>query len=1532
MLSGAGLLAIMAFQLLSADPFLERLYEKLRRYRANYPEEKLYVQTDKPFYAPGDDIWFNAFLLDATSHKPSAVSDVVHVELIDPKGQVALTASLLVLDGTAHGDFHLDEAMPGGLYRLRAYTRWMKNFGEDTYFIKDVPVQRIVAPRLLLKLDFEKEAYGPGDTVVATLEAADLKNVKAAQAPIDYTVQLAGALLLRATSATLEDGSARITFRLPNDLTVPDGLLNVIVATDGVTESVSRAIPIVLNKITLRFFPEGGQQIMGVPGRVAFQATNEFGKGADVSGVIVDKSNRVVTPFSSIHMGMGSFAFTPVAGESYFARIERPVTPPALIPLPTPMERGYSFNMQEKDSTSVTWTIHAPEEGIVYMIAQAHGELLHTEKASVVKGKNTWRLQTNSFPRGICVFTLFDAQGIAQAERLVFLQPSKGLRIQLITNKERYEPRDQVRVDIRTTDFTGKPVRAKLSLAAVDDKIISFADDKQDNLLSQMLLSSEVRGKIQEPSFYFDPAEPHAPEALDHLLMTQGWRRFTWQAVLDSTRNITFAPEKTRTIAGTVVNDSGQGMATTVTLIEAGGRRRIVNVETTADGHFVFKNIDPTVNILLITRKPGVIVMQKNAMQSISHQSLKSTGLLPDVQGEVDEETETSEGDVAEETTVEDLDLTFSQDVSQLSEVVITGLGVEEARNVTGTMVRVQNAPGAGFFSTATFEDALTGRIPGVMVRPQTGNPGASTTLTLRGVSSLGSGGNEPLYVIDGYPLAPSLNRNFANGSVVDPADIESIHVINSPEATAIYGSRGANGVISIVTKSNLGYRQVHAKTKPPRYNSVLITPRGFTQVREFYQAPPERSREAKRDNFKTTVFWHHSVVTDEAGEAHVSFYHNDAVSAFRITAEGFSTTGLLGRAEHVYHTELPLSLDIKLPAFLGFEDVLRLPVSIRNESPVVRTVQVTLNLPDALQVTESVTRQVSIQPRSSTIVYYTISSRGVAGKFPLTVEVTSGRYNDQINHVLQVRPTGFPRRASFAAKALDNTFALDIRDPEKNSVHAEMAVYPDLLGELFSGAEAILREPHGCFEQVSSSTFPNILALQFMQESRQINEQRQRDALRYIRMGYQQLMAYEIKGGGFEWFGLPPAHEGLTAYGLVQFHEMKKVFSGVSDDVITRTRGWLMQRRDGKGGFHLNPGKYGFSGASPSVTNAYIVYALSETGEKDIMPEYRVALAEAIQSKDMYRMALLAHSAMNLHQPDDYIRLLTLFQEQVNLVGVGSLKAEHSIVRSSGTSLLTETLSLWALAIMKGPEPDMSLVQECIQQILSSRVNGQFGSTQGTTLALKALTELGKRMNTQKQDGSLVLSIGDQLVNQIDFTKDARGKLTSADFADKLSRGAQTLHAQFKGVNEPIPYSIDIVWYSKLPDSDDRCPLNLTTRLSTQSVRQQETVRLQAVLTNKTSGGLPMAVAVIGIPPGLSVQPWQLKELQEKSVFDFYEIMNGNLVIYYREMAPGGRVVVNLDLKADIPGTYTGTASCAYLYYTQEHRVWTHGNSINID
>ncbi len=315
-----------------------------------------------------------------------------------------------------------------------------------------------------------------------------------------------------------------------------------------------------------------------------------------------------------------------------------------------------------------------------------------------------------------------------------------------------------------------------------------------------------------------------------------------------------------------------------------------------------------------------------------------------------------------------------------------------------------------------------------------------------------------------------------------------------------------------------------------------------------------------------------------------------------------------------------------------------------------------------------------------------------------------------------------------------------------------------------------------------------------------------------------------------------------------------------------------------------------------------------------------------------MYRMALVANAAYALGRADDYGRIIAKFGRQIEASGIDNLKADHSLVYSYGASLQVETVSLWALAVMKSPACDRLLVKTCIDFLLRNRRYGQFGSTQATALALTALTRYAELMRATSHDGAIQVLVNNNVVQCQDYSKDAMETLTVNGFDGKLLAGTKpVLRVAFKDTPESLPYSLNLSWRTKLPPSAKDSHIQIGTALAASRVDVNGTVRLSITLRNVTHNGLPMTMAVVGIPGGLSPQPWQLKELQEKGVFDFYELQNGRVMLYFREMAPDGVAVVNLDLKAEVAGTYTGAASCAYLYYYDELKHWAAGNRITI-
>src|SRR5690606_13736331 len=210
--------------------------------------EKIYTQTDRPFYFPGETIWFKSYIV-GSDHTISNLSDLIHAELISPKGAVVTSRLLSIDQGYAYGDFHINNDWAGGIYTLKVYTNWMRNYGEEAIFTKQITVQKVVQPNLLLNLKFQKEGYGKSSEVITDFVVKDLKNNPLAHKEMTFEVTLKGQSFLTEKFMTDADGKAHPRFKLPENLETADVVLNVLIPYQGTTESISRAVPVVLDTI-----------------------------------------------------------------------------------------------------------------------------------------------------------------------------------------------------------------------------------------------------------------------------------------------------------------------------------------------------------------------------------------------------------------------------------------------------------------------------------------------------------------------------------------------------------------------------------------------------------------------------------------------------------------------------------------------------------------------------------------------------------------------------------------------------------------------------------------------------------------------------------------------------------------------------------------------------------------------------------------------------------------------------------------------------------------------------------------------------------------------------------------------------------------------------------------------------------------------------------------------------------------------------------------------------------------------------------
>lgn len=1524
----------LSFTTLPDSIFLPYLLKRFQEYTIQNPEEKIYVQTDKPFYKPGDKIWFAVSLRNGQTMQASSLSNIVYAELIDPRGGVYQKVNLKAVEGKSRGFFMIDSMAPGGLYKLKAYTAWMNASPCFVPFEKDIQVQKIIKPRLLWKLDFAKQAYGPGDTVVVNVDLKDLSNTPIIGQPLQYQVLIEGKQHMSSSITTDSSGSFQLSFPLPADLKVNDGVLNLTLYHNGRTNSLSRAIPIVLNKIDIQFMPEGGDWVDGIESKVAFKAVNEFGKPADVEGYITNSAGEKVVTFASFHQGMGAFRLTPTASENYTAHLTSPAGIIRGYSLPVSKSQGGVLAVDSCTHQSLDFHVGGDGNQIIHCIIHIRGKVMFS-KTYHYSGQSVHEsLPVAQWPAGVAHITLFDDFETPFAERLVFVNPHRKMQVSVTTDKLVYAPREKVKMSLRTTDESGHPIAANLAVSVVNDKIVTFANDKQDNILTSLLLTSDLKGKVFEPSFYFKEGEPKALPAIDYLLLTQGWRRFSWSTVLNGHWRNDF-PETYNQVWGQVFRGSRRsGVEAKVALVDVKGNK-VATTKTGSSGRFVFTHLDSlstfTIYAKRLHRKDKNLSVVTSNLQfkpgtEGSNLSIESPSFNTKASGVKKKQVNSSmvmQEEITPASMESDAIMILEDDEQGLDEVVVVGYGVQKKSNLTGSVVSIQ---AESLSSTSlNVSNLLDGRVPGVLITNDTGGPGSSASVMIRGTAS--SFGSEPLYLVNGMPMQDIRG--------LDPSLIGSIEVLKDPSLLAIYGSRAANGVIAISTKSS--YYMYHRPKKqtdricqfgPVNYSRPYLQP-----AIEFYH-PRYQDKDSivLEPDFRETICWQPEVTTGRDGTATLEFCNSDEVTSFRAIVEGIGSDGLIGRCEYVHSIQKPVSIDATLPPYLLFGDRVMLPVVLTNSTSLPIDGHLLTRLPRMFSSAWPADTTFTVASGQSLKVMIPVEVRHVAAKDMIDLRFGDATFKDRYVEPVEVVKCGFPVNFSFSSRALTTSFSVPVSDMIENSLSGKIYFYNDLLDQVMSGIESVLREPHGCFEQLSATTYPNILILNYLKTTRQANPEAAEKARKFIQTGYKKLAAYETKEGGFEWFGHTPPHEGLTAYGLMEFIDMEEVTDFVDPNLISRTLNYLLSRRNGKGGFHQNTGKYGFSAASEKVTNTYIVMALThaKVSMNDIHQEFDAALAEARKSEDPYRMALMAHACLNMNDSVDAENLLGVLADKVAKHGVKALRAQQSIVCSYGTSFEVETASLLADALMRSKRDYFPVITTLMDFILSKRANGGFGSSQATVLALKAVINYGKLINQFNENGSVTLWLNQKAVATREIVAGSQS-ICIDSLQQYMQPGLQNWEVRFNGITNPVPFTMDLNWSINTPNPSERCSVRFNTTLSQAQCKVGDLVRMSVQLKNKTSGGLPMTMAMIGIPSGLTLQPWQLKEMQEKHAFDYYEVHKNYLVLYFREMGPYQTIQLNFDLKAEVAGKYQAPAGNAYLYYTDELRDWVEGEEIEI-
>ena len=828
------------------------------------PKEKLYLHLDKPFYGAGEKIWFKGYLVNATTHQDNSQSNFIITELINRSDSIVERKKIRRDSLGFHNAFTLPATLPAGDYYLRGYSNWMLNEDPDFFFSRNIKIGNSIDNTIVSSIEYQQE-----DDTHYTAKIKFTSNVQAVfeNTTIKYLYLENGKIKNKGKKKTDENGW--ISISLP-DLKSP-AARRIEVEFDDPQYIYKRTfyLPVFTNDFDVKFFPEGGA-LLSIPHQnVAFKVQGADGFSKEVEGFLFNSKGDTLTNFRSEHNGMGIFTMNPVDNETYYvtARTNDSIT--KRFDLPAIEPKGISIAMSHykqeiRYEIQKTETTEWPQK--LFLLAHTRGKLAILQP---INPERTFGKMSDSlFTEGITHFMLIDQQGNALSERLVFVPDHKPNQWQITADQPTYGKREKVSLQIAAKDNEGNPVEGTFSVSITDRKSIQ-PDSLADNILSNLLLTSDLKGYVEDPAYYFLNQDARTLRSIDYLMMTHGWRRHKIENVLRTpSLNFTNYIEKGQTISGRIMGFFGANVKKGPICVLAPKYNIIATTETDEKGQFIVNTSfrDSTTFLVQARTKKGFagvdILMDPPQYPVATHKAPYFNGAA---------------------TFMEDY-LMNTRDQYYME----GGMRVYNLKEVTVTAKRERPSSKSiytGGINTYTVEED---RLQGY---GQTAFDAASrlpsVTITNGSEIHIRNNSEPAIIVIDDivYEDASDILKD------IQVSDMSSISLLRGADAV-ILGPRASGGAVVITLKDP---RNLPAR---PAQGIITYTPLGYSESVEFYHPTydtPEK-KNAQRSDFRSTVYWNPELRLDAEGKATIEYYTPDSTAPEDIIIEGVDKNGKVCR------------------------------------------------------------------------------------------------------------------------------------------------------------------------------------------------------------------------------------------------------------------------------------------------------------------------------------------------------------------------------------------------------------------------------------------------------------------------------------------------------------------------------------------------------------------------------------------------------------------------------------------------------------
>jgi len=1505
------------------------------------------LTTEKPIYQPGQTIHVRALALDRAHHN-AAGGRKLTFEVEDSRGnKVFKKATQTDKFGIASAEFELADEVNLGTYHLRA-VMGAEDAATNTAELA-LNVERYVLPKFKVAVEIPsrdrqgadnrtKRGYRPGGHVTGTVRANYFFGKPVDEAVVGVKASGLDVAQFEAVSAqgkTDREGAYRFDLRLPNYFAgrpLSHGAAAVLIEAtvkDAAGHAETRGEPITVSEspLIVTAVPEGGTLIPNLENQVFVITAYPDGTPA-VSSVKVHaegNADQIATTDDGgvalirLRAGVGRESVRIEASDregNHAASSVRLEARDGLEQILLRTEHAV-YRAGERIALRVFST---KKRGTAYVDVVKEGQTVLTRDLDIVNGQAELALTATPDLAGTVDIHAYlfgqDARPVGD-HRLVFVQPADELKIEAQVGPamvgpasagHAYKPGEEARIRFRVTNGRGEGVEAALGLQVVDEAVFALAEKQPGMAKVFFYLEQEA----MKPRY-----EIHSlgmPQIVEPVPVARAAQRDrAARALFSATEMVSgnkFETEFGRTVPLTKYAQ----------YFERYQQRYRAQLTQLADS-FTRSSTEPSGSVAMRDAwGTSLRVERVNWVPQKTYYEVRSAG--PDRQfGTTDDLVgylelrsrplvgRSSSGPSRLDLNIEHDRGPFNGLAELTGSVVDQQGGALEGANVTAHSISSGTTRKA--WANANGQFSLAG-IPEGEYEVKVSN-GAETVS--RRVS---------LKVRDRGVLSVML-RQATGGSVVT--------VANPPFSGGIVGGvpgGAAGGMIGgiLEDRANAPMRMMapRAAMAFAEASPVPVATGSFAKVEPAAPAAHVRSY------FPEALYINPEIITDQNGAASITIPLADSITTWRMAMLASTMHGALGSGVSSLKVFQDFFVDLDLPVTLTQGDRVSIPVAVYNYSAARGDVRLELKKEDWFALADDdAGKTVAVDSGRVGASQFTIEAQRI-GKFKLTLAAhMNGGSNpaDIVVREIEVVPNGREQNVVFNGR-LETAVEHEVSFPSAAIAEASkifVRLYPGPLSQVVEGMDAILRMPFGCFEQTSSATYPNVLALDYMKRTKKLTPEVHAKAEGFIANGYQRLLTFEVPGGGFSWFGNAPANKILTAYGLMEFSDMSHVHD-VDARPIERTQQWLAAQQQADGSWKpdasfINEGATNRYNNDVLRITAYLGWSLENTGHKgpavDKAKEY---VAAHLNGKvDAYTLAVAANFAAEYGRDREFTRqaMNMLLAARTEKDEQAWWTAEETGVYGRGESATVETTGLAVQALLKWGEASTT-ASKALRYIAAKKdAAGTWGTTQATIMALRALL-LSTEKGAADVRGAVEISLNGKLVQKLALTPENNDLLHQ--FALPVDgHSAHRVALRFEGKGG-LAYQVVGRYFMPWGEKPAGEPLSIDVAYDRTHLAQDDIATATATVKSNLHKVANMVMVDLGIPPGFDLLSEDLQAYQEKSRarksgrLEKFSLTATQAILYFDAIGAGDTVSLKFRLRAKYPIRARTFQSRVYEYY----------------